>query len=64
MRDLLPATVAVALAGPADWTGELLPAELSALGERAPVAGTVPVAGPPAGCAAGPVHPASSRTGT
>ncbi|MGI5525363.1 4'-phosphopantetheinyl transferase family protein [Micromonospora sp. CA-259024] len=35
MRDLLPATVAVAVAGPDDWTGELLPAEQACLGERA-----------------------------
>ncbi|MDG4807773.1 4'-phosphopantetheinyl transferase superfamily protein [Micromonospora sp. WMMD1120] len=35
MRDLLPPTVAVAVAGPADWTGELLPAEQACLGERA-----------------------------
>ncbi|MET7468431.1 4'-phosphopantetheinyl transferase superfamily protein [Micromonospora sp. NPDC005222] len=34
MRDLLPASVAVAVAGPADWSGELLPAELATLGER------------------------------
>ncbi|MGS2614130.1 4'-phosphopantetheinyl transferase family protein [Micromonospora sp. LZ34] len=35
MRDLLPPEVAVAVAGPADWTGQLLPAELACLGERA-----------------------------
>ncbi|WP_089156535.1 4'-phosphopantetheinyl transferase family protein [Micromonospora sp. NBS 11-29] len=35
MRDLLPPTVAVAVAGPADWSGELLPAERAGLGERA-----------------------------
>ncbi|NED52160.1 4-phosphopantetheinyl transferase, partial [Micromonospora aurantiaca] len=35
MRDLLPAEVAVAVAAPADWAGDLLPAELTALGERA-----------------------------
>ncbi|MEU7798294.1 4'-phosphopantetheinyl transferase superfamily protein [Micromonospora arborensis] len=35
MRDLLPATVAVAVAGPADWTSELLPAEQACLSERA-----------------------------
>ncbi|MFJ6953400.1 4-phosphopantetheinyl transferase, partial [Micromonospora aurantiaca] len=35
MRDLLPAEVAVAVATPADWAGDLLPAELAALGERA-----------------------------
>ncbi|MFC0004729.1 4'-phosphopantetheinyl transferase family protein [Micromonospora siamensis] len=35
MRDLLPASVAVAVAGPADWAGELLPAERACLGERA-----------------------------
>ncbi|EWM66090.1 MULTISPECIES: 4'-phosphopantetheinyl transferase family protein [Micromonospora] len=35
MRDLLPAVVAVSVAGPADWSGELLPAERAALGERA-----------------------------
>ncbi|MDM4722394.1 4'-phosphopantetheinyl transferase superfamily protein [Micromonospora sp. WMMA1363] len=35
MRDLLPPAVAVAVAGTADWTGELLPAELACLGERA-----------------------------
>jgi 4'-phosphopantetheinyl transferase EntD len=35
MRDLLPATVAVAVAGPDDWAGELLAAELACLGERA-----------------------------
>ncbi|MFY1700334.1 4'-phosphopantetheinyl transferase family protein [Micromonospora sp. WMMA1923] len=35
MRDLLPPTVAVAVAGPADWTGTLLPAEQACLGERA-----------------------------
>ncbi|RKN43542.1 4'-phosphopantetheinyl transferase family protein [Micromonospora endolithica] len=35
MRDLLPAAVAVAVAGPADFVGELLPAERACLGERA-----------------------------
>ncbi|GAB3946415.1 hypothetical protein GCM10027614_39920 [Micromonospora vulcania] len=35
MRDLLPATVAVAVAGPDDWAGELLAAEQACLGERA-----------------------------
>ncbi|MEU0959288.1 4'-phosphopantetheinyl transferase superfamily protein [Micromonospora aurantiaca] len=35
MRDLLPAEVAVAVADAADWAGEVLPAELTALGERA-----------------------------
>lgn len=35
MRDLLPPTVAVAVAQPADWTGELLPAERSCLSDRA-----------------------------
>ncbi|MFC4020715.1 4'-phosphopantetheinyl transferase [Micromonospora sp. GCM10011542] len=35
MRDLLPATVAVAVAGPDDWAGDLLAAELACLGERA-----------------------------
>ncbi|WBB77581.1 4'-phosphopantetheinyl transferase superfamily protein [Micromonospora sp. WMMD882] len=35
MRDLLPPAVAVAVAGPADFTGELLPAERACLGERA-----------------------------
>ncbi|MCI4064154.1 4'-phosphopantetheinyl transferase superfamily protein [Micromonospora sp. R77] len=35
MRDLLPAAVAVAVAGPDDWCGELLPAELACLSERA-----------------------------
>ncbi|TDB76623.1 4'-phosphopantetheinyl transferase [Micromonospora sp. KC723] len=35
MRDLLPPTVSVVVAGPADWTGELLTAERSGLGERA-----------------------------
>ncbi|MEV4500113.1 4'-phosphopantetheinyl transferase superfamily protein [Micromonospora arborensis] len=35
MRDLLPSTVAVAVAGPADWTSELLPAEQACLSERA-----------------------------
>ncbi|MDG4803042.1 4'-phosphopantetheinyl transferase superfamily protein [Micromonospora sp. WMMD980] len=35
MRDLLPPIVAVAVAGPADWSGELLPAERAALGDRA-----------------------------
>ncbi|WP_410809977.1 4'-phosphopantetheinyl transferase family protein [Micromonospora sp. 067-2] len=34
MRDLLPATVAVVVAGPGDWTGELLAAEQACLGER------------------------------
>ncbi|MFC4148470.1 4'-phosphopantetheinyl transferase [Micromonospora mangrovi] len=35
MRDLLPAAVTVAVAGPDDWHGELLPAELACLSERA-----------------------------
>ncbi|MEH0938649.1 4'-phosphopantetheinyl transferase family protein [Micromonospora psammae] len=35
MRDLLPPTVAVAVAGPTDWAGELLAAEAAGLGERA-----------------------------
>ncbi|SCG41029.1 4'-phosphopantetheinyl transferase family protein [Micromonospora halophytica] len=35
MRDLLPPAVSVVVAGPADWVGELLPAERSGLGERA-----------------------------
>ncbi|MEU6077024.1 4'-phosphopantetheinyl transferase superfamily protein [Micromonospora sp. NPDC047074] len=35
MRDLLPPAVAVAVAGPADWAGELLPAELACLSARA-----------------------------
>lgn len=35
MRDLLPPTVAVAVAGPTDWEGTLLPEELACLGERA-----------------------------
>ncbi|MEV4655243.1 4'-phosphopantetheinyl transferase superfamily protein [Micromonospora sp. NPDC049301] len=35
MRDLLPATVAVAVAGADDWAGELLAAEQACLGERA-----------------------------
>ncbi|MBM0278033.1 4'-phosphopantetheinyl transferase family protein [Micromonospora tarensis] len=35
MRDLLPSTVAVAVAGPGDWAAELLPAEQACLGERA-----------------------------
>ncbi|MGY0003391.1 4'-phosphopantetheinyl transferase family protein [Micromonospora sp. I033] len=35
MRDLLPPEVAVAVAGAADWTGALLPAERACLGERA-----------------------------
>ncbi|MEU5904261.1 4'-phosphopantetheinyl transferase superfamily protein [Micromonospora sp. NPDC047527] len=35
MRDLLPTTVAVAVAGPDDWAGELLAAEQACLGERA-----------------------------
>ncbi|MGK5445767.1 4'-phosphopantetheinyl transferase family protein [Micromonospora sp. URMC 105] len=35
MRDLLPPTVAVVVAGPADWAGELLPAEQAGLGARA-----------------------------
>ncbi|RLK23668.1 4'-phosphopantetheinyl transferase EntD [Micromonospora sp. M71_S20] len=35
MRDLLPPAVAVAVAGASDWVGELLPAELACLGERA-----------------------------
>ncbi|MEU3452021.1 4'-phosphopantetheinyl transferase superfamily protein [Micromonospora sp. NPDC006766] len=36
MRDLLPPTVAVAVAGPQDWSGVLLPAEQACLGARAP----------------------------
>ncbi|SCL55792.1 4'-phosphopantetheinyl transferase EntD (siderophore biosynthesis) [Micromonospora citrea] len=35
MRDLLPPAVAVAVAGPADWTGELLPPERACLSDRA-----------------------------
>ncbi|SCL36461.1 4'-phosphopantetheinyl transferase EntD (siderophore biosynthesis) [Micromonospora pallida] len=35
MRDLLPPSVAVVVAGPADFTGELLDAERACLGERA-----------------------------
>lgn len=35
MRDLLPPTVAVAVAGPGDWAGELLPAERACLSDRA-----------------------------
>ncbi|MFR9777063.1 4'-phosphopantetheinyl transferase family protein [Micromonospora sp. MS34] len=35
MRDLLPPAVAVAVAGPDDWSGELLPAEHACLGDRA-----------------------------
>ncbi|MFV2112749.1 4'-phosphopantetheinyl transferase [Micromonospora sp. LOL_025] len=35
MRDLLPPTVAVAVAEASDWAGELLPAERACLGERA-----------------------------
>ncbi|MEU4680891.1 4'-phosphopantetheinyl transferase superfamily protein [Micromonospora sp. NPDC023737] len=35
MRDLLPPEVAVAVAGPGDWTGRLLAEELACLGERA-----------------------------
>lgn len=35
MRDLLPPAVAVAVAGPADWVGELLPAERACLNDRA-----------------------------
>ncbi|MEV4824020.1 4'-phosphopantetheinyl transferase superfamily protein [Micromonospora sp. NPDC049274] len=35
MRDLLPPTVAVAVAETHDWTGELLAAEQACLGERA-----------------------------
>ena len=35
VRDLLPSTVAVAVAGPADWSGTLLPAERAGLGDRA-----------------------------
>ncbi len=35
MRDLLPPTVAVAVAGPPDWSGELLPAEQACLSDRA-----------------------------
>ncbi|PWU43231.1 4-phosphopantetheinyl transferase [Micromonospora globispora] len=35
MRDLLPPVVAVAVAGPADWAGELLPAELACLSDGA-----------------------------
>ncbi|MGC5030003.1 4'-phosphopantetheinyl transferase family protein [Micromonospora sp. DT229] len=35
MRDLLPSTVAVAVAEPADWSGELYDAEAACIGERA-----------------------------
>ncbi|MEV2236949.1 4'-phosphopantetheinyl transferase superfamily protein [Micromonospora sp. NPDC049891] len=35
MRDLLPPTVAVAVAGPDDWSGWLHAAEVACLGERA-----------------------------
>ncbi|WFE50393.1 4'-phosphopantetheinyl transferase superfamily protein [Micromonospora sp. WMMD1155] len=35
MRDIFPATVAVAVAGSDDWLGALLPAEQACLGERA-----------------------------
>ncbi|MEU8259099.1 4'-phosphopantetheinyl transferase superfamily protein [Micromonospora sp. NPDC048999] len=35
MRDLLPPTVAVAVAGPQDWSGVLLPAERACLGDQA-----------------------------
>lgn len=35
MRDLLPATVAVAVAAPDDWTGDLLAAEQACLSEQA-----------------------------
>ncbi|WP_320065752.1 4'-phosphopantetheinyl transferase family protein [Micromonospora sp. RTGN7] len=35
MRDLLPTEVTVAVAGPDDWAGELLPAEQACLGEKA-----------------------------
>ncbi|MEU5562458.1 4'-phosphopantetheinyl transferase family protein [Micromonospora musae] len=35
MRDLLPSQVAVAVAGPDDWTGRLLAQELACLSERA-----------------------------
>ncbi|MFI6264597.1 4'-phosphopantetheinyl transferase [Micromonospora sp. NPDC051006] len=35
MRDLLPPEVAVAVAGPHDWNGQLLAAELACLSERA-----------------------------
>ncbi|MBM0229252.1 4-phosphopantetheinyl transferase, partial [Micromonospora sp. ATA51] len=35
MRDLLPPAVAVAVAGPDDWAGDLLPAELTCLSDRA-----------------------------
>ncbi|MEU5938472.1 4'-phosphopantetheinyl transferase superfamily protein [Micromonospora sp. NPDC047548] len=35
MRDLLPPAVSVVVAGPADWAGELLPAERNGLGARA-----------------------------
>lgn len=35
MRDLLPPTVAVAVAGPGDWSGTLLPAESACLSDRA-----------------------------
>ncbi|MGC1211785.1 MAG: 4-phosphopantetheinyl transferase, partial [Micromonospora sp.] len=35
MRDLLPPAVAVAVAGPADWAGDLLPAERVCLSDGA-----------------------------
>lgn len=35
MRDLLPPAVAVVVADPGDWSGELLPAERVCLGDRA-----------------------------
>ncbi|MFG1914306.1 4'-phosphopantetheinyl transferase [Micromonospora sp. NPDC048898] len=35
MRDLLPSTVAVAVAGPDDWVGELLAAEQACLSDQA-----------------------------
>ncbi|MEG3634979.1 4'-phosphopantetheinyl transferase family protein [Micromonospora palythoicola] len=35
MRDLLPPAVAVAVAGPDDWSGQLHPAEATCLGDRA-----------------------------
>ncbi|MCW3816316.1 4'-phosphopantetheinyl transferase superfamily protein [Micromonospora sp. DR5-3] len=35
MRDLLPPVVAVAVAGPDDWSGTLLPAESACLSDRA-----------------------------
>ena len=35
MRDLLPPVVAVAVAGPSDWAGELLPAERACLSDGA-----------------------------